>query len=221
MPRLLPAFAWLALIHVFAVHLVAQWASAAPYSVADQFISDLANTACGPYQYYTDESFVQICSPMHGVVNASFAVSGLLLLVGVVAAWRSWPVRRAVTVAKVMIAASGVGWILVSLAPENENLMVHGIGALAAIVGGNVGILILGLAVRRVPGWGGRSAWALVSGGIGTAATILFFANQYLGMGLGVMERLAVYPHFVWAVGMGVAWLAVSRQPRVPMARAA
>ncbi|PZG06611.1 hypothetical protein [Nonomuraea aridisoli] len=54
--------------------------------------------------------------------------------------------------------------------------------------------------------------WSLFTGAVGVAATALFLSGQFLGLGLGGMERLAVYTIVVWAAVLGVATV-VSRQP--------
>ena len=84
--------------------------------------------------------------------------------------------------------------------------------AMLLIVGGNIGVLTLGLAAWSRPGWRARGAWALVAGATGTAATILFSGNQFVGLGLGAMERLAVYPLVVWAIDTGLGWIGATRQ---------
>ncbi|GLZ78623.1 hypothetical protein Afil01_34300 [Actinorhabdospora filicis] len=193
------AYAWILLVLFFVVQAIAQAASTAPYSFTGQFVSDLGNTACGPWEYFTDGSVVEICSPAHGLVNASFALSGILLAAGTLLAWRSWPARRAVTVAKVLLVVAGTGWVVVSLAPENENLTAHGLGAMMMLAGGSAAMILLGASLRQ---W-----WTLAAGVIAAAATVLTLAQAYLGLGLGVMERLAVFPLLLWAIGTGVTRL--------------
>ncbi|GAA4589042.1 DUF998 domain-containing protein [Planotetraspora phitsanulokensis] len=206
------ATAWVTLIQFFVVQVVAQWASTAPYHVTRQFISDLGNTACAPYRYYTTDELVEVCSAQHALVNTSFIVSGLLLITGLLLAWSHWPRHPAITTGKTMIVFAGLGWAIAGLSPENENIFVHSMGAMLLVVGGNAGVLILGLVSRSRAGWRVHGTWTLVTGAIGTAATILYFTNQYLGLGLGTMERLAAYPLVAWAIATGLGWLTSRRR---------
>lgn len=208
----LAAAAWAGTAQFFVAEALARSASTAPYRASRQFISDLGNTACGPFRYPTTGEIVEICSPRHGLVNASFVVAGLQLAGGALLTWRDRPAGRAGTGAKVGLVVGGLGWSLAGLAPENESMLVHSIGALLLLAGGNLGMLTLGAAARRGPGGPVRGTPALLAGAVGTAATVLYVSGQFLGLGAGSMERLAVYPLIVWAAGTGAGRLAAARR---------
>jgi hypothetical protein len=67
---------------------------------------------------------------------------------------------------------------------------------------GNVGLLVAAFATR-----GRARAWTLVAAGVAIAGAVLFFDQQSLGIGLGAMERLAVFPLPVWACCTGTGLL--------------
>src|SRR6202046_5866856 len=91
-----------------------------PYSWLGNYISDLGNTACGPFKVpHGTPSYV--CSPMHSAMNASFVIAGILTIAGAVLLRRFWPRRRGTTVALVLWAITGLGKIVVGLVPENTN----------------------------------------------------------------------------------------------------
>lgn len=54
----------------------------------------------------------------------------------------------------------------------------------------------------------------MLTGATGVVATVLFYSNQFLGLGLGTMERIAVYPLILSAIGTGLGWFASVRQRR-------
>ncbi|MEV4569426.1 DUF998 domain-containing protein [Nonomuraea sp. NPDC049419] len=189
--------AWLSCLQVFAVDFVVQAEWVAPYPVSEGYLSDLGNTACGP----------TACSPRHALMNGSFLVLGLLLVAGLLLASGA----RGGRAGRVMVALAGLGWILVGLAPENENMLLHLIGALLIFVCGNVGMIVYGLRLRT-SGHHFVGVWSLFTGAVGVAATALFLSGQFLGLGLGGMERLAVYAIVVWAAVLGVTTV-VARRP--------
>ena len=62
----LGAVLWVLSSAFFVDQLIAQAASARPYSMATNLISDLGVTACGP----------AVCSPLHGFMKATFVAVG-------------------------------------------------------------------------------------------------------------------------------------------------
>jgi hypothetical protein len=64
------------------------------------------------------------------------------------------------------------------------------------------------LVQSRAPRWVGL--YTLASGVLGLTATVLFAENIFLGLGLGGMERVAIYPFTLWLTLAGF-YLLVSR----------
>jgi hypothetical membrane protein len=194
---------------------VAQAASRVPYSLSGNYISDLGSTACGPFTLGTYHA--NVCSPLHDVMNATFVVSGLLTLAGAVGTWRAWPRRRLSTVGLVLLVLAGAGEVLVGFRPENVDIALHGIGALFGIGGANVGVLLLGAAVWRAQRW--IAILSLAVGTVGVVSFLLLGSAPSLGLGIGLVERLAGYPVVVWMVAIGgyLLWSAASsgRRPAV------
>jgi hypothetical membrane protein len=133
-----------------------------------------------------------VCSPRHALMNASFVLLGLTIVVGGVL---THELRRpGVTrqFARVFMVVAGIGGIAVGWFPENENLLFHSLGALAYFVFANVGLVVLG---RSAAGSAVRAkALTMALGVVGIVATVLFFSGTYLGLGIGGTERLLVYP---------------------------
>ncbi|WP_338201541.1 DUF998 domain-containing protein [Candidatus Nephthysia bennettiae] len=199
----LGAACWVLTVVFFVGQAVAQAASTVPYSLAGNNISDLGNTACGTF---TQGAYrADVCSPLHGVMNATFALTGLLMLSGAVGTRRAWPRRRLTTAGLVMLVLAGAGEVLVGFRPENVSLGFHALGAVFGIAGANVGVLLLAVAVWRTSPW--TAILSLVVGVLGLVSFLLFVSAQSLGLGTGLVERLAGYPVVVWMIVVGCSLL--------------
>jgi hypothetical membrane protein len=176
-----------------------------PYRWLGNLISDLGNTACGQFAVpHGTTSYV--CSPLHGTMNASFVVTGLLTIAGAVALRRLWPQGRLASAALVLWIVTGLGKITVGLVPENTNISLHLLAAFNIPVG-CAAILLLSLAVRGTSR--AVSIAGLAAAGVGLAGTVLSTAGQfagalYLGLGAGGMERVADYPGSLWVLMIGI-----------------
>jgi hypothetical membrane protein len=194
---------WLLTVAYFIVQPVVAAAWQPPYDVTANTISDLGITGCGDFRQF-DDRVIYACSPRHALMNTAFVVVGLLTSAGALLTRDLWPRRRLATVGVAFVVLAGVGGILLGLAPADVNLAAHGAGALLQVPGA-VGPLLLGVAawsVRR-----GVAAFSVVCGVVGSAACLLFFSRSDLGLGLGVMERLAFDPLTVWMTALGALLL--------------
>ena len=198
--------------------VVAAWAWPTRYRWSANSISDLGNTACGGFSVpHGATSYV--CSPWHAVMNASFVVSGLLLIVGVLLLRPWWPAGRTAAAGCVLLLAAGVGRMLTGLVPENTNLSLHLLGA------ANIPLAALGV-VLVSQGWRAThrslALVGLILGGLGLAASVLLTAAQavgpalLLGLGAGGMERVGSYTSSIWQLVVGVAALTAGLRQGTP-----
>ena len=174
------AWLWVCCVQFFAMEQVVRAAWQLPYSFRTNYISDLGAMSCG----------LEVCSPLHGWMNASFLLQGVLIAVGALRLWEALGRERLSRVAMALLMVSGVG----------------------LMVGGGTGCLLLGVAMARswaVTGW--------ISAAIGSAVLV---ATVLLGMRgtavwahleVGTVERVAGYGLPAWFVGMGVWVLRRSR----------
>jgi hypothetical membrane protein len=72
---LLGGGSWILTLLYFIGQAVAQAAWTTPYSLIDNRVSDLGNTACGRTLANT-----YICSALHAVMNTTFVLTGVLTL---------------------------------------------------------------------------------------------------------------------------------------------
>lgn len=187
---------WMASIQYFIVMLVValDWSNPA-YSISKNTISDLGNTVCGIYGQRV------VCSPLHAYMNASFILLGLTMLLGSMLIYNEFKKSLASKLGFTSMALAGVGTILVGLFPENTISKLHYGGALLPFFVGNVGILILGLALEmhlRL------KVYSVATAILALSALVFFTAKHYLGLGQGGMERLVSYPQTLWLIIFGV-----------------
>jgi len=194
------------------VYGVAQLVTAAAWHPAydwrTRYISDLGNTACGPFAVpHGSPAFV--CSPLHAFMNTSFVLSGTVLL------WDFWPHQGLVTAALGAWLVSGAGKMGIGVVPENVRFVVHTLFACNVPLG-SIGALLLSMAEL------GRSGILAASGlgaaGVSLVGTVLSAAAPragpalLFGFGAGGMERVASYPPMLWLVVAGC--VAVRDAPR-------
>jgi hypothetical membrane protein len=194
---------WLLTVAYFIVQPVVAAAWEPPYDLAANTISDLGITGCGDFRQF-DDRVLYACSPRHALMNTVLVLVGLLTSAGALLTRALWPRRRLTTVGVGFVVLAGVGGILLGLAPADVNLAAHGAGALLQVPVA-VGPLLLGVAAWSVRP--GVAAFSLGCGVVGSAACLLFFSRSDLGLGLGVMERLAFDPLTVWTTALGAVLL--------------
>ncbi|GAA0900986.1 MULTISPECIES: DUF998 domain-containing protein [Streptomyces violaceusniger group] len=196
--------AWVAgVAQFFVVHVIAESAWARPYSWARNNISDLGNARCA---MQSEPEPRYICSPEHGLMNASFITLGTLLAVGVFFTGAVWRRGASPLVARWLLACAGMGFVIAGLAPADVHENQHVLGALLIMAMGNMGLVLAGVGLADdVPG---PLRWATSL--LGVTALIafgLFLSHRYLGLGMGGMERVAAFPLLVWALATGVRGL--------------
>ena len=167
------------------------------YSLARNTISDLGNTRCAAYGHRF------VCSPDHLAMNVSFVLLGLAMITGAWLFVRSKR-NRTLRVGFGLFAVGGLGTILVGLFPENTVPVLHGLGAAAPFLPGNLGLVVLGLAWRISRTF---RFYTLITGILGLLALSFYITHHYLNLGQGGIERLVAYPQTVWMIVTGLFFL--------------
>jgi hypothetical membrane protein len=196
------AAAWALTPLMFAAEAATMIAWPRRYSFRGNTISDLGSTSCGTL-LGAGRDGVYVCSPHHAIMNSAFVVVGVLTAIGAILMRPHCPARRLTTWGMGAIAASGAGMVLAGMAPLDQNLAVHAVGALLQVPGA-VGPLLLALAMRP----GAERAFSFAMGVLGGVASLLFLAGVHLGLGSGGMERLAFEPLTLWTGVVGAVVLA-------------
>ncbi|MET8585573.1 DUF998 domain-containing protein [Streptomyces collinus] len=187
----------------FVAHVITELAWSRPYSWAGNNISDLGNAHCA---MQSEPEPRYICSPEHGLMNASFIALGTLLAVGVFFTGAVWRRGARALVARWLLACAGLGFVLAGLAPADVHENLHVLGALLIMAMGNLGLVLTGACLADDVL--GPPRWATCLLGITAIAAFgLFLSHRYLGLGMGGMERLAAFPLLIWALTAGVRGL--------------
>ncbi|HEV7195967.1 MAG TPA: DUF998 domain-containing protein [Pedococcus sp.] len=187
---------WLVQPFYVVVELLVAAGASAQYSLRDDTISALGQVGCSPGHY---GSVVPMCSGSHVVLNAAFLVFGLLRAVGAILVRQlldpTWWRAAAVTVWVV----SGICSAAVGLAPVDRVPLLHSLAAGPVFLLQPFAVVATAIALRRTAdGRVGVSTAGLVV----FAATVVGTVSFGLGIGLstwvGVLERLALWPAYVW-----------------------
>ena len=207
--ELIGGWAAITLIHYFVVEATAMavWQGNPGYDRRAHVISDLGAAHCGPFNGY------EVCSPLNWLMNASFVLQGVAMVLGAVllssavlsvaaepgarvirpsmaspAAAFPWIAAWGV---RALIFVAGIGQAMVGLIPEDTDLALHLTGAGLYFIAGPLSLVILGLV------WRGHTqmSWiVLLFGVVSLGATIYVLVVQLRVEEPGAIERTMAYP---------------------------
>lgn len=187
---------WVLGLQYFVAQVITARAWPRPYSWSTDMISDLGNTACGYYgQRY-------VCSPQHGLMNASLILLGITMAVGALLIYQEFKESKATLLCFLLMAVAGIGAMMVGLVPENVHVNIHGAAAFMALAVGNFSIVLLSLVLHKANIY--LRTFTFVLGAASLSALAMFFSGRYFGLGAGGMERLASYPQTIWLILFGI-----------------
>ena len=153
------------------------------YSVSVNFVSDLGATC---------RSSCTI-PPSAWLFDISNAVLGLLILVGAYFLQRAFTWKPATG----LLALAGIGALGVGLFPETAGIL-HTIFSFIAFLFAGLSAVVTSKFEKKP-----MSYLSIILGLATLAALFLFVGGINLGLGVGGMERMIVYPALLWAVGFG------------------
>ncbi|WDR03386.1 hypothetical protein PSQ19_04480 [Devosia algicola] len=193
------AIIWLLTIEFFLAQFLAQayWPE---FSVIPNDISLLGATICGVPNPAPD-GIEYVCSPLNLVFNMGLAVNGILVVLGTWATRSIWPRARLTLAGLWLLALGGDGAFVAGIFPFNVNQPIHALGATFALLVGAFGFIVMGIVTRKIrPGY---ALYSIATGLICAIATVLYGSEIYLGLGRGVMERVAAWPNTLWYMATG------------------
>jgi len=160
------------------------------YSISGNYISDLGAYCNG---VFPNAGVCVIYQPTSNIFNTSVFLLGVLLVIAAYVFWRPLGMR----VFSVLVLLTGIGAMGVGVFPET-NPIAHEITSDVAFIFAGLSA-IWGYRLTRAP----MSYFSAILGVVNLVAIVLFTANVLLGLGVGGMERMIVYPVVVWAIGIG------------------
>ena len=209
------ALALLSVLQYFVAEaaVIGAWAGQQRYSRRTGYISDLGAVGCGFFDGR------DVCSPAHVLMNASFVVQGIGMMVGALLlssallctaarpgvrftlAPASRIVWAAAIAARALAAAAGAGTVLVGLVPEDAGSAWHAVGAILYFAAGGLALVLLGwLWLRQSP-----LSWPILACGVVSLGALI--AGGVTGMDVpepGTLERLMGYPITIGTAAVGL-----------------
>ena len=179
-----------------------------PYSRTDNYISDLGSVHCAVLTSGFTAAAHRVCSPFHNWLNASFVLEGTLAGAGAFFMRKLLPTIKLMRFSLILLYITGVGFAMAGFAPNDVNLPVHYTGAVFALLGGGMGMVLFGAATFTESSTFGLALLTLASGILSLTGTVLLSSGMTLGIGVGGMERIAAYPYLVWLTLTGMYYLA-------------
>jgi hypothetical membrane protein len=194
-------------LQYFAVQLLValHWPRPRPYNISHDTISDLGNTACGTWNGR------YVCSPLHDLMNGSFIVLGITMLLGSVLIFRRYGKGRTAMTGFIGIGLSGLGVVMVGVFPENSVPALHGLGSALPFTLGNAALIVIAISLAMPLLL--RLCISL-SGVAALLALVAFASSHYLGLGEGGIERVVAYPQTICLAVIGCYLIAVSQSGR-------
>ncbi|MEP6923955.1 MAG: DUF998 domain-containing protein [Pyrinomonadaceae bacterium] len=205
---------WICAAQFFAAQVFAQSAWTTSFSWATNYISDLGNTTCG---LYPADIGSYVCSPWHTLMNISFVLQGIIILVGAVLARPAFAglCWRMIVLPLLIVTALGIAGV--GLFPEDVNNRAHVISAGIQFITGNIAMIAFGITSLGLKRWRTFAIVSTAFGLTGLLATVLFAQGYGLGLGVGGMERVAAYTLPVWLIIFGVLIIVRKRPVSTPL----
>jgi len=168
----------------FVLGLIVSEALYSGYSISDNYISDLG------------------VGPSSMIFNSSVFLLGLLLIIGTYFLQRAF---KAFEVLKVLLVLTAIGAMGVGIFTEDFPAIHRVVSLIAFLFGGLSAIFsvicsyVHKFKLLETP----FSVIAVILGLMSLGALVLFMAGMNLGLGVGGMERMIVYPLLIWGAGFG------------------
>ncbi len=175
------------------------------YDVSKEFISGLGS----PIFSGTCNAVPSCVTPIQ---PASVVFVSSLFILGILQLWSGYLLRRSTIHRKFALAIAVVGVVAVligvSYLPFYLGASTVGVvGAMFAlhITGALTFFILLPIAAISTYRFATKPMkyFSAVLGAISLASTVLNFTGNYLDLGAGGMERMIVYPLFLWQIGFG------------------
>jgi hypothetical membrane protein len=167
----------------FVLGLIVSEALYSGYSISDNYISDLG------------------VGPSSMIFNSSVFLMGLLLIIGAYFLQRAFDFK----ILTVLLVLTAIGAMGIGIFTEDFGT-IHSVVSLIAFLFGGLSAIFSVMCsyvhkfkLLEMP----FSVIAVILGLMSLGALVLFMAGMDLGLGVGGMERMIVYPLLMWGAGFG------------------
>jgi len=167
----------------FVLGLIVSEALYSGYSISDNYISDLG------------------VGPSSMIFNSSVFLMGLLLIIGAYFLQRAFDFK----ILTVLLVLTAIGAMGIGIFTEDFGT-IHSVVSLIAFLFGGLSAIFSVICsyvhkfkLLEMP----FSVIAVILGLMSLGALVLFMAGMDLGLGVGGMERMIVYPLLMWGAGFG------------------
>ena len=177
------------------------------YMVAEAISASVFNdTLINTYLFHTisELGIPNINSPLSFLMNSAFIVIGLCLLFGIFYKFKDFIIKNNAVIYILTIVTS-IGVIIVALIHAGNPLTdgYHSLGAVMAILGGNILLVIISRSMDRFENY---QKITLILAIIGLIAFWIMFFNMESAY-MPVFESLSVYTLIIWNFMSGVCLL--------------
>lgn len=149
------------------------------YSVADNYISDLG------------------VGPSALIFNSSVFLFGLMAVTAAYLMWRGVGEGIGAKIVASLLLIAGIGAMGFGIFTESAGAIHSVVSAIAFLFGALSAIASFKL--EKTP----LNIISVIMGLIALIAMVLFITGNFLGLGVGGMERMIAYPILLWSVGFG------------------
>jgi hypothetical membrane protein len=147
------------------------------YNVGQQYISDLGNWS--------------LASNYAAIFNTSMVLAGILGIASAYFIQQAFKNRLFTS----LLMINAFCTILIGVFAEDISMPAHGISALISLIVG-LGATFMTYKFVKLP----LSYAAIILGGVTVFAVVIQASGNYLGLGLGGIERLEIYPSLLWGL---------------------
>lgn len=179
---------WILLILYFPIEALVTSRTTSTYSAINQAMSDLGVTECMSHAYALAP--YHICSPLSGLMNVTFIITGILIASGAILLHRFWSDGQKTGIATVMWVIYGLGYSVSGIYPADVNFWVHTLFSLPSMFLHIPAMIIIARAIRtEMPG---LAKFTYICMGLSAVSLLVLF----VGIAPGLMQRLLY--GFVW-----------------------
>lgn len=152
--------------------------------------------------------------------DSSIVLLGILATIALLWLLPIFPVRRLATFAQAFLLVGIAGAIAVGIFNEQvlPQYYAHDIASVVCFLFANVGLLLIGLSMRKDRVWDFHSTFTILLGLVATLALADYVASWlmkggYLGLQEGGLERVVAFPVLIWAFIIGYQIVQWSLRP--------